>query len=106
MRPPDTFVIRPRRPLGELLKNAVDGSTRKFIAAVGPTWPIFAILKNKLGEEAAYETLSYVALDQDYIRALIERGYNDTVHLLRNRSEPEFTHSKSYEEMFDQVVNS
>jgi hypothetical protein len=103
VRPPDTFVVRCQRPLGDLLKHAVSGKTSKFIAAVGPTWPIYTLLKKKFGEDVAYETLSYVALDPDYISALIERGYNETLSLLRNRPEPEFEHMKSYSDLVQQV---
>ncbi len=105
LRPPETFVIRCRKPLGELLKNSVNTSSRKFIGAVGPIWPIFKILKNRLGEEVAYETLSYVALDPDYIQGLIERGYNETVHLLNNREEPEFHHPQSYKQLLEEVFS-
>ena len=96
-RPPDTFVIRCIKPLGPLLKESVAGSRRKFLEAVGPVWPIFSLLKNKLGEEVAYETMSYVALDQDYLAGLIERGYNETLQMLRNRAEPKFEHNETVE---------
>ncbi len=90
MRPPDTLMLRPQRPLGGLLKDSVSRSTRKFIAAVGPTWPVFQLLKRKLGEEVAFETMSYVALDPDYLSGLIERGYEETRAKLKNQLEPEF----------------
>ncbi|MCB0310718.1 MAG: patatin-like phospholipase family protein, partial [Bdellovibrionales bacterium] len=92
LRPPETFLIRPRQPLGPILKRAVAKSTRKFISAVGPIWPIFSLLKNKLGEDVAYEVMSYVALDPDYIRGVIERGYNETTAMLRNKRQIEFKH--------------
>lgn len=79
MRPPSTFVSRCIRPLGPLLRDAVSGSRKQFIAAVGPVWPLFSLLKRKLGEEVAYEAMSYVALDRDYVQALIQRGYEETV---------------------------
>ncbi|MCB0317119.1 MAG: patatin-like phospholipase family protein [Bdellovibrionales bacterium] len=103
IRPPDTFVIRCQKPLGPVLKEAVSGSTRKFIAAVGPTWPVFSLLKNKLGEDVAYETMTYVALDQDYLRLLIEQGYNETIQLLRNKKEPAFHQHKTMEEVVEAV---
>ncbi|HMO16680.1 MAG TPA: patatin-like phospholipase family protein [Oligoflexia bacterium] len=65
-------------PFGPLLKQAVGRSSSDFIAALGPTWPIFRILKMKMGEELAYEVLSYAALHPDYIGALIELGFNET----------------------------
>lgn len=65
-------------PMGLLLKQAVGRSTKNFIEALGPTWPIFRILKHKMGEELAYEVLSYAALHPDYIEAIIEQGYNET----------------------------
>lgn len=90
LRPPESFVCRIQKPIGPLFKEAIEGSRSKFIRAVGPIWPVFTLLKNKLGEEVAYEVMSYVALDPDYIHGLIERGYNETSALLRNRSEIEF----------------
>ena len=103
IRPPDTFVVRCQKPLGPVLKDAVGGSTKKFISAVGPTWPVFSLLKNKLGEDVAYETMSYVALDQDYLRLLIERGYNETIQLLRNKEEPKFHHHDTMKEVVEAV---
>lgn len=91
MRPPETFYVRPIKPLGPLLRDCVKSSTKKFIAAVGPVWPVFSLLKNKLGEDVAYETMSYVALDPDYLSGLLEQGYNDTLTRLRDHEEPDFT---------------
>jgi hypothetical protein len=99
MRPPDTFVVKNQLGFGPILKNAVGGSTRKFMSAVGPTWPVFKLLKTKLGEELAYEVMSYVALDPDYLVGLMERGYNETRKLLRNKSTIEFHHNDSYEKV-------
>lgn len=106
VRPADTFVVRPDMPLGSVLKQAVSGSHRKFIKAIGPIWPVYALLKKKLGEEAAYEALSYISLDKDYIHGLIERGYNETLKKLRNYNEPHFHKSVDYQDMFHQVVDS
>ena len=72
-------------PLGSLLKQAIGSSTRNFIAALGPTWPIFKILKHKMGEELAYEVLSYAALDKDYLSALMDEGYREAKSLLENQ---------------------
>lgn len=83
MRPPETFYMRPQQPLGPILKECVGKSTRKFISAVGPVWPVFTLLKNKLGEDVAYETMTYVALDADYLGALIETGYQETLAQLQ-----------------------
>lgn len=99
MRPPDTLVFKCQSALGPLLRDAVKGSTAKFISAVGPIWPAFSLLKKKLGEELAYEVMSYVALDPDYIAALIETGYNETLNALKNKSQLEFKHNESYEKM-------
>ncbi|MBX7138178.1 MAG: patatin-like phospholipase family protein [Oligoflexia bacterium] len=90
MRPPETFIVRCQSALGPLLKSCTAGSTSKFMAACGATWPLFTLLKKKLGEEVAYETMSYVALDPDYLQGLIDRGFNETRKLLQNRSEIEF----------------
>jgi len=75
--PSKVLEIRNTLALGMLLKEAVGHSTREFMRALGPTWPIFQILKSRMGEELAYEVVSYVALHPDYIEALIERGYSD-----------------------------
>ena len=96
MRPPDTLVIRPREPFGPILKQVVGGSTRKFIHAVGAVWPLFTLLKKKLGETLAYEVMTYVALDPDFSAALIERGYNETTALLKNKAQLEFTRNESF----------
>jgi predicted acylesterase/phospholipase RssA len=80
--PSRVLEIRNTTPLGAALKEAVGHSTREFIAALGPTWPIFRILKSRMGEELAYEVVSYVALHPDYIAGLIERGYNDAMKAL------------------------
>ncbi|RIL12378.1 MAG: hypothetical protein DCC75_00535 [Proteobacteria bacterium] len=98
LRPPETFVIRPRKPLGPLLREAVGSSTTKFISAVGPVWPLYTLLKNKLGEEVAYEVMSYAALDRDYLVALIERGFNETSSTLRNKRIIEYSRSDNYQQ--------
>lgn len=97
LRPPDTFVIKNQEPFGPLLRKAVGSTNRKFIAAVGPTWPVFKLLKTKLGEDVAYEVMSYVALDPEYQTALIERGYNETMAMLRNQKSIQFVHNETYE---------
>jgi predicted acylesterase/phospholipase RssA len=96
MRPPEIFVSRCQKAIGSLLKSVATQSTRQFISAVGPTWPVFQILKKKLGEDVAYEAMTYVALDSDYIQGLIELGYNETRALLRNRDQVEFVRQSSY----------
>ena len=53
--------------------------------ACGALWPLFTLVKAKLGEDLAYEVMSYGALDPDYMNALMEQGYHDTVALLRRR---------------------
>lgn len=98
-RPPDTFVIKNQQPFGPILQAAVGGSTRRFIEAVGPTWPVFKLLKTKMGERLAYEVMTYVALDPEYLAGLMEQGYNDTRELLRNKSQIEFSHNENYEKV-------
>jgi hypothetical protein len=99
LRPPDTFVVRNQLPFGPILKDAVGSSTSKFMRAVGPIWPVFKLLKAKLGEELAYEAVTYVALDEDYLTGLIERGYNETKAMLKNREDVEFEKNKSYKDL-------
>jgi predicted acylesterase/phospholipase RssA len=70
--------LRCQSPLGVILRNAVGKSTKKFIKAVGPVWPLYSLLKNRMGTDVAYEVMSYVALDTEYSAGLIELGYNET----------------------------
>ena len=90
LRPPETFTLKPKYALGTILKDAVSQSTTRFIKSLGPIWPVFSLLKNKVGEEVAYEAMTYVALDEDYIRGLIEAGYHETKQALQNRKKIEF----------------
>ncbi len=99
-RPPETFYLRPPKGLGSILKESVASSTVRFIRSLGPVWPVFALLKKKLGEEVAYEAMSYVALDSEYLRGLIERGYEDTIAVLkRNHAGLRFENSASYDDL-------
>ncbi|MCO6430397.1 MAG: patatin-like phospholipase family protein [Deltaproteobacteria bacterium] len=97
LRPPETFVARNKGAMGAILKHAVGSSTSRFIKAVGPLWPIFSILRKKMGEEVAYEVISYVALDSEYVHGLIEAGYNETVSTLRNMKQLQFTRSETFQ---------
>lgn len=90
LRPPQTLTIRNPGALGPYLKHAVGGSTKRFMNAVGALWPLFTLVKAKLGEELAYEVMSYVALDPEYQIALMEAGYQDTITLLKKRAHKEF----------------
>ncbi|RMD85020.1 MAG: hypothetical protein D6808_05995 [Candidatus Dadabacteria bacterium] len=85
LKPPKVLKIRNGTPFGPLLKEAVGKTTRDFIGALGATWPVYTLLKQKLGEELAYEVMSYVALHPEYARALIEAGYNETMSLLKDK---------------------
>lgn len=90
LRPPEIFVIRCMKPLGPVLKESVGSNTSKFIASLGPVWPLFALLKKKLGEMVAYEVMSYVALDQGYLEGIMERGFNETNFLLKKWNQIQF----------------
>jgi predicted acylesterase/phospholipase RssA len=91
LRPPETLSVRCNRALGPILKASVGGSTASFIAALGPTWPVFSLVRKKLGEDLAYEALSYIALHPAYSQALMEVGYNDTVKLLHDKGQKLFS---------------
>lgn len=93
LRPPELFMIRQEGSLGKILKEALGTSTTDRIRTLGPVWPIFKLLETKLGSEVAYETMSYVALSQDYILGLIEAGFNHTEKLLAKKRQLEFTDS-------------
>ena len=88
--PPEIFTLRPQVPLGPILKHAVSRSSARFIRSVGPIWPVFSLLKNKVGEDVAYETMSYVALDEDYLAGIMELGFNETKAFLRHKNSLEF----------------
>jgi hypothetical protein len=90
MRPPETLTIKPSTALGPFLKQAVGSNRKRFMDSCGALWPFFAIVKNKLGEDLAYEVLSYIALDSEYLNALLEVGYHDTVAILRQRAHNPF----------------
>ena len=82
--PMDSMELRSRSGMGPILKDSVGRSTRDFISALGPTWPIFKILKHQLGEVLAYEIMSYVALHPGYFEALLDLGYRETKERLKN----------------------
>jgi predicted acylesterase/phospholipase RssA len=90
MRPPQTLTIRNQTALGPYLKQAVGGSRKRFMEACGALWPLFTLVKAKLGEDLAYEVMSYVALDPEYANALLEVGYHETIAILRARSRSQF----------------
>lgn len=98
LRPPETFIARCQTPLGPVLRSVVSQSTRTFIHALGPMWPIFTILKTKFGEEVAYEVLSYAALHPDYSKALIDLGYEETRALLLKQSKKSEQPKVEYQE--------
>jgi predicted acylesterase/phospholipase RssA len=85
LRPPETLTIKNSSALGPFLKQAVGSSRKRFMDACGALWPFFALVKNKLGEDLAYEVMSYVALDPEYLNALLEVGYHDTMAVLQQR---------------------
>jgi predicted acylesterase/phospholipase RssA len=80
--PPRLTEFRNTIGLGTILKETVGKSTKSFIQALGPTWPIFRLLKHSMGETLAYEVMSYAALHHDYIDALLEQGYNDAKEII------------------------
>jgi predicted acylesterase/phospholipase RssA len=85
-KPPQILYLSGKNSFGKVLKGCVGKHTSKFIRAVGPVWPLFSLLKNKLGEEAAFEAMSYVALDQEYLQGIIEMGYDETAKVLSLRN--------------------
>jgi hypothetical protein len=98
--------MRCQKGLGPLLRESVGQSRGKFMTALGPVWPVFQLLKKKCGEEVAFEAMSYVALDPDYLSGLIERGYNETMAVLKRDNEIHFTRSNSYEQFIQSTTKS
>lgn len=72
------------KAFGPVLKEAVGTTTREFVTALGPMWPIFKILKHRMGEDLALEVMSYVALHPPYIAALIDLGFEETAAKLKH----------------------
>ena len=106
LRPPQTLTIRPTSALGPLLKASVGGSHKKFTNACGALWPLFTLVKAKLGEDLAYEVMSYGALDPDYLNALMEQGYHDTVALIRKRPRTQLFYEHEEEEEAKKISES
>ncbi|MFN8391524.1 MAG: patatin-like phospholipase family protein [Bdellovibrionota bacterium] len=79
MFPTATFELVNSHGLGKVLEQTAGRSTRDFITALGPTWPIFKILQHKMGSMLAYEVMSYVALHPGYFEALLDLGYQETM---------------------------
>ncbi|RME58900.1 MAG: hypothetical protein D6780_05985 [Candidatus Dadabacteria bacterium] len=104
LRPPHTLVVKNKLAFGPILRDVVGKSTAKFISTLGPTWPIYQLLKSRMGEDLAYEVLSYVALDPEYSRALIDLGYRETKAILESsEDELPFTYNKSFEDFEKEV---
>ena len=59
-----------------------------------------------MGEDIAYEVMSYVALDTDYLQGLMERGYNETIALLRDKTDVTFQKQLSYKAIADELVKA
>ena len=78
MMPDHMTYVEPAKPFGPVLREVIGKSVRERIHALGPIWPVFKMLCLKMGEEMAFETLSYGVVHSGYIRELIRRGYDDT----------------------------
>lgn len=92
LRPPHCTEIRSTRGLGSILKLAIGNTTRDYIRALGPTWPVYRLLRTRMGEELALETMSYAVIHPPFIRALMELGYEETKAILaKQSSSPEQT---------------
>jgi predicted acylesterase/phospholipase RssA len=103
MRPPETLVLRCQTGLGRILKETVGSSRGKFMSALGPVWPVFQLLKAKLGEEVAYEAMTYVALDPDYLNALMEQGHSETLTQIKKQGAIFAQSGDSYEEWMNKI---
>ena len=62
---------------GEVLAQALGSSTRTWIRALGPIWPLYKLAKLKFGEVFANEVMSYVVVHPLYSEALIAKGKQD-----------------------------
>lgn len=88
--PPGTYCLQPgffrelmpSCGLGSILKASLGTSTKDYIRAFGPTWPIYRLLCNQMGEELALETMSYAVIHPEYLQALLDLGYSDTKAVL------------------------
>jgi len=99
MCPRASFEVINNFGLGEVLRQTVGRSSKDFIAALGPTWPVFRILKHKMGEKLAYEVMSYVALHPGYFEALLQIGYEETLTKLKNGFSAGLSEAKKFQEL-------
>ncbi len=76
--PNDFMEIVSPNSFGKILKNSIGSSTKDFMRALGPIWPVYRFLNNRMGEECALETISYTVLHKPYIAALIDLGFEET----------------------------
>lgn len=67
---------------GPILKQSMGSSTRDYIRALGPTWPIYKLIQNRMGEKVALEIMTYAVIHPEYIKALLEIGYKETKETL------------------------
>ena len=75
-----------KQSFGKILKDSTQSSTREFIRALGPVWPIYQVLYRTMGEEVAFEILSYAVVHKSYLSALIDLGYCETQEILKKSS--------------------
>ncbi|MCS6894027.1 MAG: patatin-like phospholipase family protein [Deltaproteobacteria bacterium] len=59
-------------PLGKLLKDII---SKNKLRDLGPIFPLFKLLENKLGNDLAFEAATYVTINSEFIKELIKLGY-------------------------------
>ncbi len=88
----DTYCLLPKnhlhlqnkKPLGEIVADVIGGrSAKNAIRTLGPIWPVYKLLKVKLGEVVALEIISYVFLHPDFISQVLQLGYDETTELIK-----------------------
>lgn len=77
LRPAFVEAIRSKKSFGKILRDNMGRTTRDYIRTFGPVWPIYQVLNSRVGEEVAFEILSYAVIHQPYLNALIELGYQE-----------------------------
>lgn len=77
-RPTNSIELRNKSGFGPVLRESIGSKTRNLIRTLGPTWPIFRLLKSRLGEDLAFEVMTYAVIHRPFIKAMIELGYKET----------------------------
>ena len=89
--PPKSTEFINKKAFGDVLQEVIGSSTKDYIRALGPIWPIYKLLVHRLGKVAANEIMSYAVLHEEYISALIDIGYQEACEIIKSELVPSST---------------